>query len=127
MGKRNVIGKRIRVKLGGEPPKEDDAIVGDDVTVHISSEDLGRYDSIIGEKIEVRAGGDVDQIVQEIMSTAQASQIEKRDEIVPMCREILEEKDQKKKFDKIAALISIASGIAKLAQLIVQLRGLFPA
>lgn len=126
MGKKDIIGKRVRVQIGGEPPKDDDAIVGDDVSVYVPSEDVGKYDSITGEKVEVRIGGDVGQIVQEIMSTAQSSQVERRDEIVAICREILEEKDQKSKLDKIATLISIGSGIAKIAQLIIQLQALYP-
>ena len=125
MGKKNIIGKRVRVQLGGEPPKDDDAIVGDDVSVYVSSADAGKYDSITGEKVEVRIGGDVDQIVQEIMSTAQSSQAERRDEIVAICREILAEKDQKSKLDKIATLISIGAGIAKIAQPIIQLQALY--
>ena len=126
MSKKDIIGKRVRVQIGGEPPKEDDAIVGDDVSVYIPSEDVGKYDSITGEKVEVRIGSNVDQIVQEIMSTAQSSQVERRDEIVAICREILEEKDQKSKLDKIATLISIGAGIAKIAQLIIQLQALYP-
>ena len=66
------------------------------------------------------------KVVQKILSTAQSSQVERRDEIVAICREILEEKDQKNKLDKIATLISIGSGIAKIAQLIIQLRELYP-
>lgn len=126
MGKKDVIGKRVRVQLGGEPPKEDDAIVGDDVSVYVPSEDVGKYDSITGKKVEVRIGGDVDQIVQEIMSTAQTSQVDKRDEIVAICREILEEEDQRSKLDKIATLISMGSGIATIAQLIMHLQALSP-
>ena len=126
MSKKDIIGKRVRVQIGGEPPKEDDAIVGNDVSVYVPGEDVGKYDSITGEKVEVRIGGDVDQMVQEIMSTAQSSQVDRRDEIVVICREILEEEDQKSKLDKIATLISIGSGIAKMAQLIIQLQALYP-
>lgn len=126
MSRKDIIGKRVRVQIGGEPPKDDDAIVGDDVSVYVPSEDVGKYDSITGEKVEVRIGGDVDEIVQEIMSTAQSSQVERRDEIVAICREILEEENQKSKLDKIATLISIGSGIAKIAQLIIQLQALYP-
>lgn len=127
MSKKDIIGKRVRVQIGGKPPKKDDAIVGEDVIVHIPSEDVGKYDSITGEKIEVRIGSDVDQIVQEIMSTVQSSQVERRDEIIAICREILEEENQKSKLDKIATLISIGSGIAKIAQLGIQLQQLLAA
>jgi len=124
MTKKSLVGKRVRLQIGGEPPKEDDEIVGDDVSVYVSSEDVDRYDSITAEKVEVRIGGDVDQIVREIMSTTQSSQVERRDEIVGMCREILEEEDQKSKLDKIATLISMGSGIATITQLIMQLQTL---
>jgi len=124
MTKKGLVGKRVRLQIGGEPPKEDDEIVGDDVSVYVSSEDVDKYDSITGEKVEVRIGGDVDQMVREIMSAAQSSQVERRDEIVGICREILEEEDQKSKLDKIATLISMGSGIATITQLIMQLQTL---
>jgi len=34
MGKK-IIGRRTVVKIGGEPPEEDDAIVGTDTTVYV--------------------------------------------------------------------------------------------
>lgn len=119
--KKDIIGQRTRVQIGGKPPKEDDAIVGEDVIVYVSSDAVGEYGSITGKKIEVRVGSDVDEIVQEIMSTVQSSQAERRDEIVAICREILEEENRKSKLDKITTLISATSGIAQIAQLGIQL------
>lgn len=64
MGK-DFIGKRIRVKIGGDPPPEDDdAVVGEDITVHVPSEDVGKYDNIVGEKVELTVGSDIDSTVQ---------------------------------------------------------------
>lgn len=123
MGKR-IIGRRVRVQLGGEPPEDDDAIVGDDVSVYVPSEDVGKYDSITGEKVEVRIGAGVDQIVQTMMTTVQDSDLQERDEIVAICREILEERDQKRKLTKVATLISVAAGIAEIAQFVIQLKAL---
>lgn len=126
MSKKHIIGKRVRVQIGGEPPEEEenDAVVGDDVSVHVSAEDVGKYGSIVGERVELKIGSDIDQIIHNIMSTIQDSQIQRRDEIEAICREILEEKDQNRKLDKIAKLISMGAGIAKIAQFIMQIQAL---
>jgi hypothetical protein len=125
MGKR-IIGKRVRVQLGGQPPEDDDAIVGDDVSVYVPSEDLGKYDSITGERVEISIRGDLDQLVQDMMATVQNLHFQERDEIVAICREILEEKDQKSKVGKVATLISVGAGIAEIAQFVIQLRAFVP-
>lgn len=119
------IGKRVRVQIGGEPPKDDgNAIVGQDITVHVPESELGKYDSIVGEKIEVRVGGDIDSLVQQILAAAQSTQAPRREEIVIICRQILKEKDHSKKLDRANALVSITSGVATLAQFVMQLKTL---
>jgi len=87
---------------------------------------VGKYDSIAGEVVELRIGNGVDKVVQDIMSAVQDSQVQRRDEIVAICKEVLEEKDRGKKLAKITTLISTAAGIAEIAQFAMQLQGFLP-
>ena len=121
MGK-DLIGKRVRVQIGGEPPKDDGAIVGQDTTVHVPSGDVHKYDSIVGEKVELRVGGEIDSTIENILSTIEDSQEERRDEIIKICKEILTEQDQGMRTEKIGTLVSIGSGLASIAQFIIQIK-----
>ena len=121
MGK-DLIGKRVRVQIGGEPPKDDGSIVGEDTTVHVPSEDVNKYDSIVGEKIELRVGGEIDSAIENILSTIENSQEKRREEIITICKEILAEQDQGMRTEKIGILVSIGSGLASIAKFIIQLK-----
>lgn len=52
MGK-SIIGRRVCVQVGGEPPKVDDAIVGDDVSVYVPSGDTDKRMGIIYKEINL--------------------------------------------------------------------------
>ena len=121
MGK-HLIGKRVRVQIGGEPPKDDDAIVGEDTTVHVPSEDVKKYDSIVGAKVELRVGDEIDSTIENILSAIHDSQEKQRDEIIEICKEILAEQDQGMRIKKINTLVSIGSGLAGIGKFIIQLK-----
>lgn len=122
---RKIIGKQVRVQIGGELPKnDDDAIVGQDVTVHVPEKDLGKYDHIVGEQVELRVGGDIDSVVTKVLRTIEASIAPQKEQIALVCREILAEQDQRRKTEKANTLISIGSGVATIAQFLMQLKGL---
>lgn len=123
MGK-DIIGKRIRVQIGGKPPEDDDAIVGEDTTVYVPSEEVYKYDSIIGEKVELRVGGEIDSTVENILSAIEDSREERREEIIAICKEILAEKDRDERIKKTGTLVSIGSGITAIAQFVIQLKAM---
>jgi len=124
MGK-DFIGKRIRLQIGGKPVQDDDnAVIGEDVNVHISSEEAAKYDNITAEKLELRIGGDVDTTIQNIISAIQNSDEEKKQTIATVCREILSEQDKQTKARKIRELISVGAGIASIARLLLQLKAI---
>jgi len=110
------------VQVGGEPPPPDDAIVGEDISVHVPEEDVEKYSSIIGEKVELVAGGEVDSVVRDIRDSISRSDDARRDEIIAVCEEILAEKDREKKAARISTLITIGAKVATIAGLILQLR-----
>ena len=121
MGK-DFIGKRVRVQIGGDPPLPDDAVVGEDISVHVPAEDVGKYDTIIGDKIELTFGGGVDNAVRAIRDAMNKSSDAHRNEIVAVCEEILAENDKEKKAAKIDTLLSVGAKVAAIAQFILQLK-----
>lgn len=53
------IGKRVVVKLGGEPPQDDpNEIVGEKIVVHVPDEEIGKYNRIVGLESSVTIGSD---------------------------------------------------------------------
>ena len=52
-----ITGKKVVVKIGGEPPQKDpNEIVGSETIVHVPDSEIGKYQNITGEKIEVTIG-----------------------------------------------------------------------
>ena|GEM_PF-2759914 len=121
MGK-NLIGKRVRLKIGGDPLPPDDAIVGEDITVHVPAKDVGKYNSIVGAKAELIVSREVDNAIRAIRNTMSGSNHAERDEIVAICEEILAEKDKEKTMTRITTLLSVGAKIASIAQFVLQLQ-----
>lgn len=124
MGK-DFIGKRVRLQIGGTRDKEEDnAIVGEDVNIEISSDEAAKYDNIIGEKIELRIDADVDTAVQQIISAINSSDGQNKTAITQLCKEILAEQNKQTKGQKLRELISIGAGVASISQFILQLKAM---
>ena len=122
MGK-DFIGKRVRVTIGNSPPpKDDNAIIGSDTDIHITPEQAAQYDNIVGEKIEMTIGGDPNPIVSQVIDAISDTNEVKREEIIAICNEILNEDNEESKMNKIGALISIGAGITSIAQFCMQLK-----
>ena len=125
MGK-DIIGKRVRLRIGGKFPKQDEeAVVAEDITLDVSSEDVDKYDNIIAEKVELVIGDGVDETVKRIMSAMENSDEESRPEILAVCKDILAETDADARARRILTLVEIGAGIASIAQFIIQLRSMF--
>ena len=55
----NIIGKKVIVKIGGSPPKDDpNEIVGEKTVVHVPESEIGKYDKIVGVESSVIIGED---------------------------------------------------------------------
>ncbi len=124
MGK-EFIGKRVRLQIGGEPTKDDkNKVIGQDTNVYVSANDLKNYDSIIGEKVELVIGGDVDKVVNDIMTTIKQSEEEKKAEIISICQKIITEKNANAKAKLVGTLIDTGSKIATIGSFILQLKSM---
>ncbi|HEX9079114.1 MAG TPA: hypothetical protein VF795_05975 [Desulfuromonadaceae bacterium] len=52
-----IIGKKITVSIGGEPPKDDpDEVVGESIRVHVPDSEIGKHQKVIGEEVNVTVG-----------------------------------------------------------------------
>jgi hypothetical protein len=57
--KMNLIGKKVVLKIGGEPPKDDpNEIVGDKTVVHVPASEVGKYNKIVGLESKLIIGGE---------------------------------------------------------------------
>ena len=120
---KNLIGKRVRVQIGGEPSKDDDpnTVIGQDTYVHVPEKELHKYDKIVGEEVTLKVG-DINEPIKKIIEVMQGSDESKKEEIIRLSNDILKESDKKNKLEKIKHLISFASGIATIATFIMDLK-----
>lgn len=119
---KNFIGKRVRLVLGGDIPADDpDTVIGQDTTVHVPSNDLNKYDKIVGEEVSLRVG-DINQDLQTVINTIQNTDELEKDEIIRVSREIINESNKDKKIEKVNMLISITAGITSIASTIVDIK-----
>jgi len=117
----DIIGKRIRVQIGGNPPEPDNnVIIGDDTLLHVSSSEASKYRNIVGEKIEVVVSNP-DSIVRQIHDAIQKDSHPLKEKIAAECKEILRERDITIKRSLIQALINNAANIASISSFIIQL------
>lgn len=90
--------------------------------MHVPAEDVRKYDSIVGEKVELTVGGDLDKAVRAIRDAMSESSDARRDEIVALCDDILAEKHKEKKAARANTLLSVGAKVAAIAQFILQLQ-----
>ena len=120
---KNLIGKRVRVQIGGNPPKDDDSdtIIGQDTTVYVPESEMHKYDKIVGEEISVTIGEE-DKLINQIIAALQESNEPKKEEIIRISKDILKEPDKNNKLNRIKNLISIGAGVATIATFIMDLK-----
>lgn len=54
---KTIIGKKVVVKIGGKPPKDNpNEIVGDSTIVHVSDDEVGKHKKIVGVESKVIIG-----------------------------------------------------------------------
>ena len=125
--KKILIGRKTVVSICGEPPKSNpNEIVGTETIVHVSENELGNYDRIIGEASILYIGSPIDEHVRLILETMQKVDSDKKQEIIDVCQKILNAKQNDEKFKWVGQLISIGANIAQIASFIVQLEQMIP-
>jgi hypothetical protein len=57
-----IIGKKVVVSIGGEPPQDDqDEIIGEKTIVHVPTSEIGKHKKIIGSETTVIVGNEKDK------------------------------------------------------------------
>ena len=120
---KKLIGKRVRVQIGGTPPQDDneDTIIGEDTTVHVPNDELHKYGKIIGEEVTLTVGN-IDEPIQKILQVMQNSNETEKEKIIELSKEIINESNKNVKLEKAKSLISIASGITSISMFIIDLK-----
>lgn len=119
---KTLIGKKITVSIGGNPPlKDPNEIIGSETVLHVSEEELSEYDNIVGEEVVVSVGGEIDKLVRAILKASQIQEFNNREEIVRVSEEILRESLWEKKLERLQELISLGANVTQIAGFVMQL------
>lgn len=122
MGKK-FIGKRVRLIVGDGPVPEDDpeTIIGQDNTVQISKKEAKKYNTIIGEKIEVGTKGQIDEDVRSVINTLKTSNEPNKEKIIEAGKKVIGEKQKNKKLKRLKELVTLSKDVTIIATYIAKL------
>ncbi len=119
---KKLIGKRVRLVLGGDIPADDpDTVIGQDTTVHVPSNELHKYEKIVGEEVSLRVG-DINQDLEKVVDIIQTTDEPNKNEIIRVSKEIMNESNNDEKIEKVNTLISLAAGITSIASTIIDIK-----
>jgi len=94
---KKIIGKRIRLVIGEEIPKEDDStsIVGQDTLLHVRPEEIEENTQIIGEQVSLVVGDSKPaELIKGVIKRAQETDPKGSREIVELGKSVLSSQDK---------------------------------
>ena len=122
---KRIIGKRIRLVIGNEVPKEDDedsTVVGQDTLVHVRPEEIEEGTQVVGEQITLIIGDSRPaDIIRAVMKRAQEADPIRSKEIVELGKSILNAEDKPTFKSRLTVFINKCKDWAPLAALVVKL------
>jgi len=122
---KRIIGKRVRLVIGNEVPKEgdeDSTFVGQDTLVHVRPEEIEEGTQVVGEQITLIIGDSrPSEIIKAVMKRAQEVDPVGSKEIVKLGKSTLAAKDRPTFKSRLALFIDKCKDWAPLAMLIVKL------
>lgn len=120
---RSIIGRKVTVSIGGEPPKSNpNEIVGTETIVHVSENEVGNCDRIVGEETILCIGSTIDDQAKFILEAIQKVDSDKKHEIIDACQKILNSKQNDEKLKLAWQLITVGANIAQIASFLLQLK-----
>ena len=121
---KRIIGKRVRLVIGGEVPKEDDnsTVVGQDTLVHVRPEQLEKDTQVIGEQVTLVIGDSkpVELIKAAIKKAQEVDPVGSKD-IVELGRSTLAAQDKPTFKARLGVFIEKCKDWAPLATLVIEL------
>jgi len=124
MKPKRIIGKRVRVVIGDEIPKEDDdsTVLGQDTLVHVRPEELEKGTQVIGEQVTLVVGNPRPvELIKATIKKAQEVDPAGSKEIVELGRSALAAKDKPTFKARLGVFIEKCKDWAPLATLAIEL------
>ena len=121
---KRIIGKRVRLVIGNEVPKEDEdsTVVGQDTLVHVRPEQLEEGTQVVGEQVTLVIGDSRPvELIKAAMKQAQEVDPVGSKEIVELGESVLSAQDKPTFKARLAVFIEKCKDLAPLAVLAVKL------
>ena len=121
---KRIIGKRVRLVIGNEVPKEDEdsTVVGQDTLVHVRPEQLEEGTQVVGEQVTLVIGDSRPvELIKAAMKQAQEVDPVGSKEIVELGESALSAQDKPTFKARLALFIEKCKDLAPLAVLAVKL------
>ena len=117
---KRIIGKRVRLVIGEEVPKQDDdsTVVGEDTLVHVRPEELEEGTQVVGEQITLIVGDpEPIKLIKAAMKRAEDLNLSSKHEIVALGKYVLSAQDKPSFKTRMSAFIEKCKEFAPLAGL----------
>ena len=125
---KNVYGMRVAVTVGDTPKADtdEDAIVGADINVHVSPDQLQEGGSVTGLGVSVSVGDDPDDLLRQIIAVLQSTDDPRRAQVIDLACTAIAEDNKTTKWQTIRQIITIGADIAQIASLALTLAQMAP-
>jgi hypothetical protein len=122
---KRIIGKRVRLVIGNEVPKEEDedsTVIGQDTLTHVRPEEIEEGTQVVGEQITLIIGDSRPaDIIKAVMKRAQETDPIRSKEIVELGKSALNAEDKPTFKSRLMLFINKCKDWAPLAALVVKL------
>ena len=122
---KRIIGKRIRLVIGNEVPKNDEdnsTVVGEDTLVHVRPEELEEGTQVVGEQVTVVIGDPRPvELIKATITRAQELNLSNSKRIIDLGQSALSAQDKPTFKKRLSAFIKECRDLAPLATLVIEL------
>ena len=121
---KRIIGKRVRLVIGEEVPKEDNnsTVIGEDTLVHVRPEELEEGTQVVGEQVTLVIGDpEPVELVKAVMKRAQERNLPRSQEIATLGKSVLSAQNKSTFKTRLGTFIEKCKDLAPLATLVIKL------
>jgi len=121
---KRIIGKRVRVVIGEEVPKEDNnsTVVGEDTLVHVRPEELEEGTQVVGEQVTLVIGDPKPvELIKAAMEKAQEVESASTKEVIAAGKSVLSAEDKPTFKARLGVFIEKCRDVAPLAMIVIKL------
>jgi hypothetical protein len=120
---KKIIGTRVCVTIGHQVDRSDDdvEILGQDIDLQVSPEDLEPGTSVTGLETRVEIGPDPNDLLRQIAEVLESSSDPRRNQIITLARSAMADSNHTSKWTKIREIIALGANVSEIAGIIVTL------